>query len=340
MDVFSHATDYGDMDARRASLLKAAKFGHLTLTASLAAAAAPYVRLGNERGEMADEKERFNKELDAIAEFGPLRPASQIMPVILATWANLDSFYVANSEISALKAKAAIFAGDRSITLEDSVNGYRWFSLAQRYARMTDDSGLISLAHAREALARLYWGGKPRHTIADAKLALQHAINNEQKGMAYMMYARTIADLGQRQEAVLAVRKAVELADDVKGQSPRPDRWIRPMAHTSAARALSQFPESLPAVEEHAREAMAGLPKKAVQNRTHACFSIAAARVRIREYDGAAQMISDELSALPEGHLQPILIRQILEIIKQAETQDPHNAPMRRLREQLATLTT
>ena len=322
------------METRRAALIKGIQIAGVAMTAPLLSAATPFVRLPDEQGDLSDERGRFRAELNHLAEFGPLRPASLVMPLILSTWSNINAtYYATNDEVAGYKARAAILAGDRSITINDPTNGYRWFSLAQRYSRMCGDPELISLAHAREGLARLYWDEKSKYIAIDAKLAHNHAVNDQQRGMAFMVFARFLANMGDQNRAERMAEQAVEMAVDAPGASPRPDRWLRPMAHSMAARVMSRFPDLLPSVEAHSHAAMAGMHLEATQNRTHAMLNVGTVRVRAREYEGAEQVIRGILSSLPPGALQPVLAKQVRGIADLAISQDPASMTAREIRD-------
>src|SRR5919109_1798631 len=142
-------------DMHRREILKAAvrAAGLMTVPASLVTSAAPYIRTDSQRGTLTDEIDRFRTELDGIAAAFEIHPAEQVMPVIFAVWANLDSLRDSRSHprIQEFKARTAFYAGTLSTTLGDESNGSRWFDVGHGYAIMSGTHGLKSIGHSREA---------------------------------------------------------------------------------------------------------------------------------------------------------------------------------------------
>lgn len=287
MDIWPRASDGRDMDTRRDALITALKVAGLAATAPLITAAAPYVRLDSERDTLRGERDRLAAEIESLYEQQGRADAGRLQAAVLAAWANLARLPQSRRvAVYDLKARAATIAGSNSITLADSVNGRQWFELAHRYARLSDDPSLISLAHARSANAAMYWRVDLREARADAGLARHYAATAEQRASAAGQECRIPALMADSQGALQAADEAIAFADS-RGGSDRIDRCTIGGAHMTVSRALVQFPRLATVAEEHALEALRLLPKEAELLRAHALLDVAAARARLWDISGA-----------------------------------------------------
>ena len=148
----------GDMKVRREILVSAARAAGLFIPANLANSAMRYVRTDVQRGDLADEINRFRSELESISLGFEVHPAEVLMPAIYGLWANLDSLNAPRTHprIQEFKARTAFYAGTLSTALGAIESGTRWFTVGHGYAILSGNRGLKSIGHSREAIAGLY----------------------------------------------------------------------------------------------------------------------------------------------------------------------------------------
>ncbi|MUN40881.1 hypothetical protein [Actinomadura litoris] len=312
----------------------------LTAAGPFLGAAAPYVRLPEEQGSTDDERDRFAHEIAAVRAHLLIQPAIQNQPALLALWANLNQFQrTANVNVFDLRAWTAILGSVNAVTLLDQSSAAAWLTQAHTYARLAGDPNLISLAHSKSANAGMYFDVEPRHLITDAKLAIKYANTPEREGMAQAMFARAVALAGHAEKAQRAGAKSIELAETTPPQSPVTDGWTSNQAHMTVARSLSSFANLHRAVETHATEALRANPGAGSLWKAQPLLTIAEARIRGNQIDGAAENILAVLGEMESRvQFQPSIAQRVDEIVKLAERRKPGTSAMRPVREQLAAM--
>jgi hypothetical protein len=317
MDIWPRAADGQDMETRRNILITALRAAGLAATAPILSAAVPYVRLEGERDTLHGERRRISAEVENLYEQQGRAPAARFHAAILATWANLDRYPQSRRvAVHDLRARVATIAGSNSITLGDSGNGRQWFELAHRYARLSGEPSLISLAHARAANTAMYWPTTPRDAYGNIELARRYADTAELRALAAGEECRVRVLYGDAEGAARAADEAVRFANPAD-RSDRIDRCTRPVAHITISRAFARLPHLALAAEEHATEALRTLPRESDLLRGHALLDIAEARVRRRDISGALgaadRMLRDR------EHLEPVLRQRLAEVATMVE---------------------
>lgn len=340
LDIFPRAADPGSMEDRRAVLVRALKVAGLALTSPLIPPAIPYVRLPVEQGTITDERRRFAYEITGVNAQLLRQPARQNQPALLALWANLHQFQrTAHVHVFDLRAWCAILGSVNAVTLQDQASAAAWLQQAHSNARLAGDPDLISLAHSKAANAGMYFNVAPRYLIADAALAIKYGTTPERQGMGHAMMARAAAIAGKPSVAIRAGEHALALADGTDpAPSPRTDGWVTGQAHMTISRSLSGFPQLLPAVEEHVREALRANPESGTLWRAQPLLNVADVRVRAGAPDGGAEVIMSVLDELSPAQLQPSLLRRMGDVSQLAELRFPNTAAFRPVRERLTSL--
>ncbi|WP_242909463.1 hypothetical protein [Actinomadura terrae] len=334
MDIFPRSTDARTMESRRDILAASTKIAGVALAAPLLNAVAPYTRLFDERGSLAEELDRISRELDWIAVNEPLRPSSEIRVAIYATWANLVGLgQHTNRAVAALKARTAINAGANAITTMDSKNGPKWFDTAGVYARIAGDNDLISLTHYHESVAGIWWHAPDRTVRTSMYIAGQHGKSAQRLGPVYALRARLASQRYECREAVQAVEQSVHLAGDP--EAPTLSTWTKPQAHAFAARSLVPFAQLLAAVEAHTHEALNTLPENAHVIRCHARLNLAEARAKSGLLDAAADETLKALATLPDNHGYATLIDRVATLSRDVDRRWPKNSAFEPVRELL-----
>lgn len=302
--------EVGEMRFRREILISAVRAAGLAVPAARLNSAMLYVRTDSERGIFTDEIDRFRAELAAISAAFEVQPAANLIPAVYGLWANLDAFKGSRShrQMREFKARAAFYAGTLSSTVNEPHNGAQWFNVAHAYATLSENSGMTSMIHSREAIAGLYWGRDIRRITADANLAIKYARQPEERGLALMAWCRSASERRQRKSDVARmIEEAWECAAPNSGEAPRPDAWWKHQADTMAALSLSRYGGMMGAIQNHTASAMAALPSDAALLRAHARLTLADAYVSDREYDQAATLTLTTLRGVPRDHRQPVL---------------------------------
>ena len=305
-----------DMQHRRDILISALRAAGLAAATPLLSAATPYVRLDPERDTTHGERRRLAAEVESLYEQQGGVPAARLQIGILAAWANLARYPKGKVAVHDLRARTAIIAGSNSITLGASGNGRQWFELAHRYARLSGEPSLISLAHARAANTAMYWPTTPRDAYGNIELARRYADTAELRALAAGEECRVRVLYGDAEGAARAADEAVRFANPAD-RSDRIDRCTRPVAHITISRAFARLPHLALAAEEHATEALRTLPRESDLLRGHALLDIAEARVRRRDISGALgaadRMLRDR------EHLEPVLRQRLAEVATMVE---------------------
>lgn len=301
------------MKFRREILISAARAAGLIIPAARMNSALMYVRTDSERGLFTDEINRFRAELDSISRSFETQPATNLMPAIYGLWANLDAFKDSRSHprMQEFKARAALYAGTLSSTVNEVQNGAQWFTVAHGYAILSENTGIKSVIHSREAIAGIYWRRSTGRVTADANLAIKYARKPDERGLALMAWCRSASEWRQsKSDVARMIEDAWECAIANSGEAPRPDAWWKHQAHTMGALSLSRYGGMMGAVQNHTASAMAALPRNAVLLRAHAQLTMADAYVSDREYDEAITLALTTLRAVPRDHLQPVLFER------------------------------
>jgi len=305
------------MDDRRAVLLKAAKIAGVALTAPLLSASAPYVRLAEDRGMETDEIDRFHSELDLISTTEALLPPKESLALVAATWANIDSSFMAtNTKVAELKARTALLGGVVSIPLLDSQNGLKWFGRAQSYARIYGDSELISTVYYNEGVGRLFWKDRLQSVYIQAALASKHAQTPVSKGRAAALLSSYHSRSGEKMATLRAAQTAIHHANG--GGEANWNSWTEPQAHGYVARSLSRFGELAPNVEESTGIALKGIPGY-YRLRANTRLSLSDAYLSAGEFEGAYAEMDRTLKVLPAVHRNASLVSRILDSIDLAD---------------------
>lgn len=337
MDTFPLASDDGRMRSRRELLANAAKLGGLALAHPLIAAAAPYVRLDDERDNLSAEIHRIDREVDDLYCLLEKRPIEMTRTLIIASWANLHPYTGLNvAGLLRLRSRVALLGGINAVSVGDQSGGAHWFDLAQAYSRLAEDRGLNSLVYARRAIAGLYWGEPFGLTLTYSSAALRGAEqsgNGAYKGIAHMARARALASDGRADGALRHIDSALLYASD-GATYPRPDELTLPYGHLMASTALANDPKLINEAETYSHLALASVPVDARHFRTHAHLNLAKVRAKDGQYDAAAQVLMGVLGS----DVQPVHEDRIRSIVRYVEAKDRRCSAMRPVGERLAAL--
>lgn len=333
MDIFTPAYDDLLMNDRREILKRAAVAGGFVLAAPLVAVAAPYVRLDAEADTLSGELDRYQREVENLYALLERRKPSDTRTLIWATWANLGGVREhALPEVRLLKARLALLGGVNAVTLRDS-NGSGWFKKSLAYSMMAKNIDLYSLAHARRALAGLYWGETPRSLLRYSGYAIANAKALQAKGVANMAHARVLAADRRPGEALAHAQWSLERAESDTGY-PRVDDWQAPLALLMATRALSGYPDMAVTVEYYGQTALASVPMDALHFRTNINLDLALSRIHKGELEEAARPLNLAIG----DFMAPVHVDRAFEVLKAVRAKDRNAIEIRKVRSRLEAI--